>query len=534
MNGFACLSAIVLDPETRRLSYRCSAYFHAENVEWLKLLFAMAVTHQVADAHARIGSLARTMGGQVTVSAHPRSGPRAAPDDMLNIIENFYVPAGRAPCRVTEADFQQLLNSPLSRMWVLATGGRTGLTAEIPFYGDTPALNAARGGRSAPGTALLQVSTDQPHPQLGNGVLIRLTLPVANEHGLANALNLAEPREFAGCHFLGSWCSAPPSQGGGPTFVTFLPSMAATPDVLGALIMSSGLRAKWAREFLDRRDAGSVERSKANISTRQGARAAGFGSARALRRAWWQWPWSRRERADRGNQSNQASEKPLSHFQSLALGTCIAMSSGAQFNDPGSLMWELAAVRYATVAGLMIGRTFDDLIIRMRQEEGRRTEARWAEAAMAFRTLAENREVGSVMFPRSRPEYHTFKSSGNADSWYDYCASVVEMQHISRALPGSPFAGTALETFGATVQFGLRMALVARHTAPEFEAELWSSGPDTSPNSQDEISVRIVIGLMSYLHDTSHGQSSSLPPDFVQRLTAMIEQAPSGFGEQGW
>jgi hypothetical protein len=76
-------------------------------------------------------------------------------------------------------------------------------------------LAAAAG--EALGTALLQLNTDFQHPQLGDGVLMRLTLPLNVGPELTNALNLLEVRDGANnADQLGGWCEAKNS----PVFVT--------------------------------------------------------------------------------------------------------------------------------------------------------------------------------------------------------------------------------------------------------------------------------------------------------------------------
>jgi hypothetical protein len=82
--------------------------------------------------------------------------------------------------------------------WVLANGRESGMTAEFPFPGCMPP------------TALLKVTAEERHPQLGSGALFVLKLPVSlpevNAEELANKLNCAEAVEWTGCHCFGGWC----------------------------------------------------------------------------------------------------------------------------------------------------------------------------------------------------------------------------------------------------------------------------------------------------------------------------------------
>lgn len=75
LNQFASLSAYLWDSQEGRLTLRCGAYVHAENVAWLRRVVAAAVGIQIADAHIKTG-LAGMLGGQPDVSAHPAAGRR--------------------------------------------------------------------------------------------------------------------------------------------------------------------------------------------------------------------------------------------------------------------------------------------------------------------------------------------------------------------------------------------------------------------------------------------------------------------------
>ena len=94
------------------------------------------------------------------------------------------------------------------------------------------------------------VSTEEPHPSLGFGLLMRLNLrehPSLDRKPLgAVHLNQLELADGCPSHFLGSWCTNP--SGGPPVFVSFLPSVLSAPNLLLNLVMSMGLRSRWASE----------------------------------------------------------------------------------------------------------------------------------------------------------------------------------------------------------------------------------------------------------------------------------------------
>ncbi|WP_205873525.1 hypothetical protein [Mycobacterium camsae] len=69
------------------------------------------------------------------------------------------------------------------------------------------------GARRHAQTSLMQVFTDVPHPDAGNGVLTILRLPISPEPdavaAMANRLNLIEALGVFMTNFLGAWCPDP-------------------------------------------------------------------------------------------------------------------------------------------------------------------------------------------------------------------------------------------------------------------------------------------------------------------------------------
>ncbi len=232
------MSAFVFQPEDQRLTMHCAADFHAENVQWLSVLFSAAVAIQAADAHIKVDRAATLLGARADESHHLLSGRRKEPDDMLNVIEALFAPEGRGPSTFGKEDFasaQAMEPSP----WVMANGNDSGMTAEFPFPGCMPP------------TALLKVCAEERHPQFGNGVLFVLQLPVSlrkvNAEELANKLNCAETLEWTRCHYFGGWCKDPDRN---LAFVSFIPSTLRRCGLLENLLYSMAHRARWSNEFL--------------------------------------------------------------------------------------------------------------------------------------------------------------------------------------------------------------------------------------------------------------------------------------------
>lgn len=242
LNLYATLNAYVWDPTQRTLSLACSVHVHDENAEFKFPLLVGAVALQAADADTRVDFLASTFRARPAESGHPQNGPRPEPDDMLNVAQVFAY-EGRSPSRLRGGDYGDAAESLFS-LGVLASSDDSGLTAEVPFRGDRPAiLMAMEGSKAAPETALLQVC-NQRHPLLGSGAFMVLRLPLSVPRVLAAAvatrLNIAEAgQEFVGADFVGGWCVAPTGE---PTFVTFLPTLVQRPHLLTDLCLGQAMR----------------------------------------------------------------------------------------------------------------------------------------------------------------------------------------------------------------------------------------------------------------------------------------------------
>ena len=239
LNYNATLSAFVWDEQRGTIRLHASLYLDAENVETVTYLAINVTAMQAADAYIKIDGPASLLKATPDESLHPTSGRRREPDDMLNVIEQLYAPRGEEPSRFSEIDFESLAKTEPAP-WVLATAGPDGLTAEFPFFGSEPVFLTLEGQVR---TALFQVNTDASHPQLGNGVLLRLTLPVDAD---PVTLNLAESQEWTGFNQLGAWFHSDR----GVSFVTFIPNEMFREGLLENLVWHTAARVKWTKETL--------------------------------------------------------------------------------------------------------------------------------------------------------------------------------------------------------------------------------------------------------------------------------------------
>jgi hypothetical protein len=240
---FATTSGYLVDPEDGSVRLAASMYVHEQTEDWVKATFQWVVAMQAADAQIKAATLADATDSTVAVTAHPVSGVRTSYDDMLNVLE-LVESRGREPS-VWEGEEMEWTTGLVQQgnYTVLATGDSTGLSAEFPFQSRT---------------SLLRVSTSESNPQVGNGALLILHLPMsmAEQEGVrfASELNRRELASETRAAFVGSWCWADDRA----CHVMFLPNAVrfGRGDLLN-VVMSMTHRARWAAEtfYGDRWDA---------------------------------------------------------------------------------------------------------------------------------------------------------------------------------------------------------------------------------------------------------------------------------------
>jgi len=235
-NAMASLSALVWNPaEPNRVRLAASMYAHDRNLPMVERLLSLAVALQAADAQTKAETLAASLRATCDSSAHPSSGARPECDDMLNVIENLVAPLGREPSFWAGKEMEQAVSSLQQPPCVLCTGDAAGLAAEFPLFDRT---------------MLVRMKTGAKHPRLGNGLLVRLSLPfigwLADNARDAAALNVLELEKLTRVPFLGSWYGLHD----GIHFVGFYPNSAHVPGLLQNIVLQMVGRAHWVAHEL--------------------------------------------------------------------------------------------------------------------------------------------------------------------------------------------------------------------------------------------------------------------------------------------
>lgn len=244
-NVHAGLSALVWNGHRSTISYRTSAYVHEQVAGWLVKTFAEALVLQIYEAQTRAAQWAKVFGGQPAVSAHPHSGERPEPDDMLNYVGTVILPVGTAPSRFADGSLKSLARTSPAP-WRNARAKSDFFAAQIPWPenpDDEPSLYFA--------------FAEQDHATYGNGArtLLRLpfTLDADDAAMLAYELNIAESTEWTDVPQFGAWTTSPPNdgeEGHSVVFVTFLPSALYRPNLIASLSWYACGRARFARQWI--------------------------------------------------------------------------------------------------------------------------------------------------------------------------------------------------------------------------------------------------------------------------------------------
>lgn len=245
------MNALAWDPESGTIQECATSTVFDDTVEsWTPILGTAALLQNTA-AHSRAHAVAEIAGGTPAATEHPDSGERPEMDGLLDGPAQWASEAGGGPSRFA-GDHMLALGAFAERSGVMSTFDETGFTGEVPFFDDRSALELAATASGDPvGTALIQAFTDQPHPELGSGLLWVLRLPhkVDPDHAgeLANRLNLVEARGGSPSKLLGAWCTP----GHDLAYVSFVPSLLAHNGIMENLLIDTMVRAGWVRRVLD-------------------------------------------------------------------------------------------------------------------------------------------------------------------------------------------------------------------------------------------------------------------------------------------
>ncbi len=232
----ATLSAVCFDSDRDLYVLHSSAYASGDNLEWLQRLFLTSVALQVDQAHSIGHDLAKALHAIPAASGHPDHGLRNQPDPILGAIDRIFRPYGAHPCKwIGISEWKETEWAMERQSSAFESDHQTYLKAWFPWpVGE--------------GLIELLVSTQSPHPILGNGLdmVLRLPIPMSPERCAHTAmeLNNIERHEWLRCHMMGSWGF----DEGKLQFECFIPNTSFHEGILMNTALSMAIRANWVGE----------------------------------------------------------------------------------------------------------------------------------------------------------------------------------------------------------------------------------------------------------------------------------------------
>lgn len=151
------------------------------------------------------------------------------------------------PCPWEDGEFERLVSQMRERGYY-SNGGEGGLVAELPWEPDEVSVVAGHRG-----TSLLTFSVEDPHPHFGDGLLVRLQLPLPfapqdRQVAVVHALNRLESEAIDGPPLFGAWCMVPRTPR--VAFTAFLPDVMHQPGLAGSVVAWFVQRHRLAREAI--------------------------------------------------------------------------------------------------------------------------------------------------------------------------------------------------------------------------------------------------------------------------------------------
>lgn len=217
LNMQAVMHAWVWNRRRRKIKLLTVGVVNEQNAHWQSRQLLGSVGIQCQLAHELAERWAALVEARPDWSAHPVSGPRQEPDDMLNVLEDCFLPVGEQMSRFSQEDLGRTVAN-LRAAGLLSYEGRDGLSAEFPFLGWKTAImnliDRHRLGR--PGgplqTSLFQCYRSVKHPRLGSGLfaLLQTPIPIADDLGWARRFAAHLNRRWRDGQGLfprwGAWC----------------------------------------------------------------------------------------------------------------------------------------------------------------------------------------------------------------------------------------------------------------------------------------------------------------------------------------
>ena len=230
-NTMATTGAIVRDPDEDAVVLVSSLPVFEDDIAALEDLYALVVAN---------GALAQ-FAGPIAAAQYASGAHDEDPTD-------FGFPAWDSPSFWGEQEFIYA-EERLRQAGLYCNAGQSSLTAEFAWE---EGVSSAMLGES---TSLMRFESRMPHPVAGNGLFIRLDLPITLEReelaDCANYLNLYELQGVDTPPFFGAWCSQ--LDNGTLTYIGFWPNFMFKSGTVASIAFWCRARSWIARQALGNR-----------------------------------------------------------------------------------------------------------------------------------------------------------------------------------------------------------------------------------------------------------------------------------------
>jgi hypothetical protein len=233
------ITALVYDPADRTIRHWTTVAAGAEPGEWMLPLLIGASYAQAAAVRTAHHTVPGLFGAELDQS-RPPVGKRSCVHEAVELWPAESRLEGKQPSawRGSEefAEAAEMFRSG----GIEAAASAGGIAAELAF----DALADVSGGWTRGRAASFDMRTEEPHASDGNGLRMRLKLPLSlpkeDAEKLCAALNLLETRDFrtllAGC-----WCA----EEGAPVFGGFVPNIMYADGIVCTLAEAANARLQW-------------------------------------------------------------------------------------------------------------------------------------------------------------------------------------------------------------------------------------------------------------------------------------------------
>lgn len=255
VNEGATLFAVVHNEEHGSIEATCAFTLHAGN-ESLGQLFSAALV-LLAGLTREVEAIAEYFGGNPVRVPHPLSGLREDADEMADYVDLVVIPSGADPS-LFAADASKVDFTALHGCVYQGPNDKEGSAqAEFTFYHNLPACLVGELEWTL-GTSLVKVDGAGTHPELGNGLEVRLSVPDLEPFPphfaavAAQLLNRLEADEETGVTFLGAWWARRREDDARRydlQFSQFLPSAFYQPGLTGTVAWTMAERNRWLHDW---------------------------------------------------------------------------------------------------------------------------------------------------------------------------------------------------------------------------------------------------------------------------------------------